>query len=181
MYPGSPGHHRKSYIFTFSTLDRGKRKNLRLVQTYKKIFPTCPRVHQTTFVPIWDFFSYLYPALKTWKCMISRWCPGYLNYWLFSPEIRHLPPIFLDKKVEISKHDQIDPTSTIKILTKKQKWKNENFKYVAYMHCFKDIINNRENISYILYVCTTVLPPTCIRTAGSCIQLETNDVTLLSQ
>ena len=38
------------------------------------------------------------------------------------PEIRHLPPDFLDKKVEItcSKHDQIDPTSTIKFLTKKQ-------------------------------------------------------------
>ena len=108
------------------------------------------------FVEIWVFFSFLYPALKTWKCMISRWCPGYLNYWLFSPEIRHLPPDFLDKKVEISKHDQIDPTSTIKILTKKQKWKNENFKYVAYMHCFKDIINNRK---YFLHFIRLLLPP----------------------
>ena len=108
------------------------------------------------FVPIWDFFSFLYPALKTWKCMISRWCPGYLNYWLFSPEIRHLPPDFLDKKVEISKHDQIDPTSTIKILTKKQKWKNKNFKYVAYMHCFKDHINNRK---YFLHFIRLLLPP----------------------
>ena len=80
----------------------------------------------------------------------------YLNYWLFSPEIRHLPPIFLDKKVEISKHDQIDPTSTIKILTKKQKWKNKNFKYVAYMHCFKDHINNRK---YFLHFIRLLLPP----------------------
>ena len=108
------------------------------------------------FVRIWDFFSFLYPALKTWKCMISRWCPGYLNYWLFSPEIRHLPPDFSDKKVEISKHDQIDPTSTIKILTKKQKWKNKNFKYVAYMHCFKDHINNRK---YFLHFIRLLLPP----------------------
>ena len=165
----------KFEIFFLSSIQRWKRENgiifwnnwfcskwiIRVHYFVSSSFwnPGAKLKNSTTLLTFVYYYCPIMTKIERWtKCisMISRWCPGYLNYWIFSPEIRHLPPDFSDKKVEISKHDQIDPTSTIKILTKKQKWKNENFKYVAYMHCFKDIINNRK---YFLHFIRLLLPP----------------------